>query len=101
MVSLAQLGLTFLKIGALGFGGPFSLLAIMEKELVERQRWLTPEDFSQSVAIGTLTPGPIFFAAAIFVSYHLRGVRGAAVPRAACRDRAEQKFLTNSPGACD
>ncbi len=76
---LAQLALSFLKIGALGFGGPFSLLAIMEKELVERRRWLLPEDFAQSVAMGTLTPGPIFFAAAVFVGYRLRGLAGAAI----------------------
>src|SRR5512137_142621 len=78
-VSLAQLSLTFLKIGALGFGGPFSLLAIMQKEIVEARRWLTAEDFAQSVGIGTLTPGPIFFAAVVFIGYRLRGMRGAAV----------------------
>lgn len=78
-VSLTQLGLTFLKIGALGFGGPFSLLAIMQTEVVERRKWLTADEFAQGVAIGTLTPGPIFFAAVIFVAYRLRGMRGAAV----------------------
>jgi len=77
MVSLIQLALTFLKIGALGFGGPFSLLAIMQKEVVERRKWLTTEDFTQS--IGTMTPGPIFFAAAIFVGYRLRGIPGAVI----------------------
>ena len=79
MVPLAQLAKTFLKIGALGFGGPFSLLAIMQKELVERRKWMTAEDFTQSVGIGTLTPGPIFFAAAVFVGYRLRRTPGAIV----------------------
>ena len=79
MVSLTPLALTFLKIGALGFGGPFSLLAIMQKEVVERLRWLTSDEFTQSVGIGTMTPGPIFFAAAIFVGYRLRGIAGAVV----------------------
>ena len=74
---LTQLAPSFLKIGALGFGGPFSLLAIMEKEVVERRRWLAPEEFAQSVAMGTITPGPIFFAAAVFVGYRLRGLAGA------------------------
>jgi chromate transporter len=78
-ISLTQLGLTFLKIGALGFGGPFSLLAIMQKEVVERNKWLTADEFTQSVGIGTVTPGPIFFAAAIFVGYRLRGIPGAAI----------------------
>jgi chromate transporter len=79
MVPLAQLAMTFLKIGAFGFGGPFSLLAIMQKEVVERRQWLTADDFTQSVGIGTMTPGPIFFAAAIFIGYRLRGISGAAV----------------------
>jgi chromate transporter len=79
MVPLVQLALTFLKIGALGFGGPFSLLAIMQKEVVERNKWLTADEFTQSIGIGTMTPGPIFFAAAIFIGYRLRGIPGAAV----------------------
>ncbi len=79
MVSLPQLALTFLKIGALGFGGPFSLLAIMQKEVVERRKWLTADEFTQSIGIGTMTPGPIFFAAAIFIGYRLRGILGAVV----------------------
>jgi chromate transporter len=79
MVPLVQLALTFLKIGALGFGGPFSLLAIMQKEVVERHKWLSSEEFTQSVGIGTMSPGPIFFAAAIFIGYRLRGISGATV----------------------
>ena len=79
MATLSQLAKVFLKIGLLGFGGPFSLLTIMQKEVVERHRWLTAEEFTQSVGIGTVTPGPIFFATAIFVGYRLRGIRGAAV----------------------
>ena len=79
MVPLSQLAVTFLKIGALGFGGPLSLLAIMQKEIVERRKRLTAEEFTQSVGIGTMTPGPIFFAAAIFIGYRLRGVSGAVV----------------------
>lgn len=79
MVSIVQLATTFFRIGALGFGGPFSLLAIMQKQVVERHQWLTAEDFTQSVAIGTMTPGPIFFATAIFIGYRLRGVLGATV----------------------
>lgn len=76
---LTQLALAFLKIGSLGFGGPFSLLAIMQKEVVERRHWLTEEEFTQSIGIGTMTPGPIFFAAAIFIGYRLRGLGGAVV----------------------
>jgi chromate transporter len=79
MATLWQLAAVFLKIGLLGFGGPFSLIAIMQKEVVERRKWLTAEDFTHCVGIGTITPGPIFFASAIFVGYRLRGFRGAAI----------------------
>ena len=79
MVPLTHLALTFLKIGTFGFGGPFSLLAILEKEMVERHKWLTAQDFTQSVGIGALTPGPIFFAATVFIGHRLRGVPGAVV----------------------
>jgi len=77
MVSLPAILQVFLKIGTLGFGGPFALLALMEKEVVGRKGWLTPAQFAESTAIGTLTPGPIFFAAAVHVGYRLRGVPGA------------------------
>lgn len=79
MPTFYQLASVFLKIGLLGFGGPFSLIAIMQKEVVERRGWLSTDDFTQSVGIGAVTPGPIFFAAAIFVGYRLRGLRGAAL----------------------
>lgn len=38
---------------------------------------MTEDEFTQSIGIGTMTPGPIFFAAAIFIGYRLRGIRGA------------------------
>lgn len=79
MVSWIELALAFMKVGTLGFGGPFALLALMEKEVVQRRGWLTPEEFAQSTAIGTLTPGPIFFSAAAHVGYQLRGFAGALV----------------------
>ncbi len=79
MVSLKELAMSSLKIGALGFGGPFSLVSLMQKEIVERRKWLTVEEFTQSLGIGTMTPGPIFFASAIFIGYRLRGIPGAVV----------------------
>ena len=83
MISLLDLFLVFLKIGVLGFGGPFALLALMERELVSKRKWLTPEEFTQSTAIGTLTPGPIFFSAAAHAGYRLRGVTGAVIAASA------------------
>lgn len=83
MVRWADLLVVFLKVGTLGFGGPFALLALLEKETVERRGWLTREEFAHSTAIGTLTPGPIFFATAAHVGYRLRGIGGALLAAAA------------------
>lgn len=73
----------FLKVGTLGFGGPFALLAFLEREVVQQKRWLLPEEFAHSTAIGTLTPGPIFFSAAVHVGYRIRRLPGALVAGAA------------------
>lgn len=68
-----------LKIGVLGFGGPFALLAILQKELVERRRWLTPIEFNECAGVGAMMPGPIFFATAALAGHRLCGLAGAAV----------------------
>jgi chromate transporter len=77
MVSLSQLAWTFLRIGALDFGGPCSLLAVIQKQVVERRQQLTAEEFTQSIGIGRMTPAPIFFATAVVLGYRLRGIPGA------------------------
>ncbi|MBI5394202.1 MAG: chromate transporter [Verrucomicrobia bacterium] len=67
-----------LKIGALGFGGPFALLAVLQKELVERRRWLPAAEFNECAGVGAIMPGPIFFATAVLAGHRLRGLAGAA-----------------------
>ncbi|HEX3045882.1 MAG TPA: chromate transporter [Bacillota bacterium] len=79
MINLWELFFVFLKIGTFGFGGPFALLALMRNEVVEKRSWLTADEFVQSTAIGTLTPGPIFFSAAVYVGVRLRGIWGAMI----------------------
>lgn len=75
--SLAELFLAFLKLGAVGFGGPFALLSLLENEIVKRRGWLTPEQYTEAVAVGQLTPGPVFSSAAFYSGYRLRGIAGA------------------------
>lgn len=76
---LLSLFLFFLKIGAFGFGGPYALLLFLEKEIVHRKKWLNPEIFWEGVAVGQFTPGPVFFATAVFCGYRLRGNLGAVL----------------------
>lgn len=76
-ISLKNIFLVFLKIGTFSFGGVYSMLAFFERELVERQKWLTPEEFVEGVAIGQMTPGPPIVNTGICVGYKLKRIRGA------------------------
>ena len=81
-VSLATLGLAFLKVGAVFFGGGFVLIPILHQRLVEQLHWLNPQEFLDGVAISNLTPGPIAVLAT-FAGFHLQGISGALLATAA------------------
>ena len=76
-ITLKKIFLVFLKIGAFSFGGVYSMLAFFEKELVERRKWLTHDEFIEAVAIGQMTPGPPIVNTGICVGYKLKKIRGA------------------------
>ena len=76
-ISLKKIFLAFLKIGAFSFGGVYSMLAFFEKELVERRKWLTQDEFIEAVAIGQMTPGPPIVNTGVCVGYKLRKIKGA------------------------
>lgn len=76
---LAQLFLSFFKVGIFSFGGGYAILPIIEAEVVSGRQWITAEVFLDLIAIAQMTPGPIAVNTATFVGYQLAGVVGAAV----------------------
>ncbi len=77
-VTLGRLFLTFLKIGSVLFGSGYVLLAFLRTDFVERLHWLTEKQLLDAVAVGQITPGPVF-TTATFLGYLVAGTRGAVV----------------------
>ncbi len=67
----------YLRLGALGFGGPAALVGEMEKDLVEVRKWVSKEEFREGVAICQSLPGPLAIQVGIFISYLRGGFWGA------------------------
>src|SRR5213083_2922665 len=78
-VSLPRLCAYFLWLGTFGFGGPIALAGYMQRDLVERRRWLSKEDYVEGLALAQLAPGPLAAQLAIYLGWVRGSVLGASL----------------------
>lgn len=76
---LWDLFVTFLMIGAVSFGGGYSMIPVIEQEAVYNHAWMTHDAFADSVAVAGMSPGPVATNTAIFIGYKTAGLPGAIV----------------------
>src|SRR5436190_15519562 len=77
--SLARLTLYFLKLGSIGFGGPVALVGYMYRDLVEKRRWISEEDYKEGLTLAQLMPGPLAAQLAMYLGYVLYRILGATL----------------------
>lgn len=76
---LADLFLTFAKVGVMMFGGGYAMLPILQREIVENKGWSTEEKLADYYAIGQCTPGVIAVNTATFVGSETAGIAGGVI----------------------
>lgn len=76
---LFKLFSTFFRIGAFTFGGGYAMLPLIEREVVEKQKWISQETFLDLFAISQSLPGVFAINMAIFIGYQTKRHRGAWV----------------------
>jgi chromate transporter len=75
---LLEISLTFLKLGALSYGGP-AIMGIMQSEIQEKRRWMSRERFLEGLALVNMLPGPAATQLGIFIGYDRAGWRGGVL----------------------
>jgi chromate transporter len=80
---LRALVIYFLRLGALGFGGPIALAGYMQRDLVEQRGWFTREEYKEGLALAQLAPGPLAAQLAIYLGWSKGRVLGATAVAAA------------------
>ncbi len=77
MVSLRTVFASFFRIGLFTFGGGYAMIPIIEREIIDRRRWIDRREFLDLLTLAQSVPGPIAVNTSVFVGYKVRGMRGA------------------------
>lgn len=77
--ALWQLVRYFLKLGAIGFGGPVALVGYMHRDLVETRQWISDADYKEGLALSQIAPGPLAAQLAIYLGYVHYRILGATL----------------------
>ena len=81
---LLRIIVSFMKICLLAFGGAYSAVPLIAREVVDVQHWMTYAEFADLLALDELTPGPIMINCATFVGMKLAGIPGAIAASLGC-----------------
>lgn len=74
-----KLFFSFFKIGLFTFGGGWAMISIIQREIVDKYKWISPEDFLDLLAVAQAMPGILAVNIATVIGDHLRGLKGSIV----------------------
>jgi chromate transporter len=77
--SLKNITAYFLKLGTTGFGGPVALIGYMHRDLVEKRKWISEDEYKEGLALAQLAPGPLAAQLAIYLGYVRHKILGATL----------------------
>jgi chromate transporter len=72
-----KLFITMFKVGMFTFGGGYAMIAVLQRELVERKNWIPEDEFIDLIAIAESTPGPLAINSATYIGYKICGFFGS------------------------
>jgi chromate transporter len=72
-----QLFLTFAKIGAFTFGGGWAMISIIQREIVDKHKWIALDDFLDLLAVAQSMPGILAVNISVVIGDHLKGLKGS------------------------
>src|ERR1700730_7721376 len=78
-VPMRALLVYFAKLGTFGFGGPIALTGDMQRDLVDRKRWISPDEYKEGLALAQLAPGPLAAQLCIYLGFIHYRVLGATL----------------------